>query len=54
MYMSASGKGRGKESQVDSKLSMQPDAGLDLTILKSGPKPKTRVGHLTDCATQVP
>ena len=44
---------RGRESQADSTLSMEPNAGLDIT-LKSGPEPKPRVRGLTDYATQVP
>ena len=35
-------------------LSMELHKGLDLIFVRSGPEPKTTVGHLTDCATQVP
>jgi len=45
---------RERETQADAVLSAEPDAGLDLTTLRSGPEPKLRVGRLTDCATQVP
>ena len=38
---------RRKETQVDSMLSIEPDTGLDLMILRSGPELKSRVGHLT-------
>lgn len=38
----------------DYELSAEPDAGLELTTLKSWHEPKPRVRHLTDCATQVP
>ena len=43
-----------RESQTDSKLSMEPDVGLDPRALRSGPKPKPRARYLTDCATEVP
>jgi len=39
--------GRGRESQEDSVLSLEPDAGLDLGTLRSQHKPKPRVGRLT-------
>ena len=32
-----------KESQADSMQSVEPDAGLHLTILRSQPEPKSRV-----------
>ena len=35
-------------------VSMEPEVGLDLTTMRSWPEPKSRVGHLTDWATQVP
>lgn len=35
-------------------LRMEPEAGLGLTTLRSKPEPKSRVGQLTDQATQVP
>ena len=34
---------RERESQTGSTLSTEPDAGLDLTTMKSSPKPKSRV-----------
>ena len=43
-----------RESQADSALSLESDAGLDTTTLRSWPEPKPRVRHLTDGATQVP
>lgn len=43
-----------KDSQAGSMLSIQPDVGLDLTPLKSWPDQKSRVGCLTEWATQVP
>ena len=45
---------RERESQADSILSAEPDAGLNLMTLRSWPEPKPRVGRLTDCVTQVP
>jgi len=42
---------RERESQADA---IQPNAGLDPTTMRSRPEPKPRVGHLTDCTTQVP
>lgn len=47
-------QGGGKKSQADSVLSVEPDGGLDLTVLGSGPEAKPRVGGLTDCVTQAP
>ena len=44
----------GGENLKQTALGMEPDMGLDLTSLRSGPEPKPRVGCLTDCATQVP
>ena len=41
------GKERETESEADSPLSLKPDAGLDLTTLRSLPEPKSRVGCLT-------
>ena len=35
-------------------LIMKPEAGLDLTTLRSQPEPKLRVRHLTDFTTQAP
>ena len=43
-----------RESQADSVPSTEPNAGLHLTTLRSWPEPKSRVGRLTDWATQVP
>ena len=43
-----------RESQADSALSMEPDSGLHLMTLRSGPEPKPKAGCLTDCATQAP
>ena len=53
------GKRRGKregerESPVDSLLSEEPDVGLDPTILRSWPEPKSRVKCLTNWANQAP
>ena len=48
--MHTSGKGREKrerESQADSVLSTEPDAGLDLISLRSQPELKPRVGQST-------
>ena len=47
------GEGEG-ESQADSTLSVEPIVGLDLMTLRSRPEPKSRVGCLTDLATQAP
>ena len=52
--MGRRGRGRGKESQADSTLSMEPDTGLDPRTLRSRPVLKPRVWHLTYCTTQVP
>ena len=46
----AEGKG---ESQVDSKLNMEPYLGLNLMTLRSCPELKLRVGHLINWATRV-
>ena len=43
-----------RESQAGSTLSAEPDTGLNLTTVKSWPELKSRVGHSTDWATQVP
>ena len=45
---------RERESQVGSTLIMEPNMGLNLTTVRSWPEPKSRVGHSTDWATQVP
>lgn len=42
---------KGRESQADAMLSMEPDAGLSLTTVKSRPELKPRVGGLADCTT---
>jgi len=42
------------EGQADSTLSTEPNAGLDSRIPRPWPEPKSRVGHLTDWATQAP
>ena len=47
------GRGRrGRESQADSPLSMEPNAGLNLTTLRPQPETKSRVRCSTDWATQ--
>jgi len=43
-----------RESQADSTLNTEPDAGLDPGILRSLPEPKPRIRLLTNCATQAP
>ena len=50
------GRGRGREIQAeaDSAVSTEPNAGLHLMTLRSGPQQKPRAGHWNDCATQVP
>ena len=45
------GGAEGGESEADSVLSVESNVGLDLTILRSRPEPKPRVGLLTGCAT---
>ena len=40
------GRGRERESQADSPLSVEPDMRLDLTTLRSGPEPKTKSQRL--------
>lgn len=37
---------RKKASQAGSTPSTDPDPGLDLTTLRSSPKPRSKVGHL--------
>ena len=37
-----------RESQADSPLNREPDAGLDLTTLRWWPEPKSRVRRLTE------
>ena len=46
--------GAGRESQVDSLLSVELNTGLDLMTLRSLPEPKSRVRCSIDWATQVP
>lgn len=49
--MGGSGRGRGRRErkfQADSSLSMEPDAGLDPTTLRSRPEVKSRVGRQND------
>ena len=43
-----------RETQADSTMSSEPNKAFDLTMLRSGPELKPRVGHSTDYATQVP
>lgn len=50
----AGSRGKGKESQANSMLSVKPHASLHLTILRSRPEPKPKVGCWIDWATQVP
>ena len=48
-------RGRGRESQAGSVLSAQsPTWGSNSWTVRSWPEPKSRVGHLTDWATQAP
>jgi len=44
----------GRESQADSLLSVEHSLGLILTTLRSWPELRSRVGCLTNWATQVP
>ena len=48
------GRGKSRESQVDSTQSTETNSRFDLTTLISGPELKSRVGPLIDGATQVP
>jgi len=43
-----------RETQADSVLSSELNAGLHLTTLRSRLELKPRVGHPIDCTTQVP
>ena len=45
---------RGRESQVESPMSAEPNVGLNLRALRSWPDRKPRVGQLTDWATLAP
>ena len=47
-------KERKTDSEADSTLSMEPNRGLNLTILRSQPELKLRVRCLTKCAIQAP
>lgn len=51
MCMQAGG-GAEVKSPAGSRLSTEPDTGLDLTTPRSPCKQKSRVGHSTDCANQ--
>ena len=48
------GRERGRESQANSMLSMEPKMGLNLMTLRSWLKQKPRVGCLTNWAPQAP
>ena len=43
-----------RKSQAGFTPSMEPEAGFSLMTVRSCPEPKSRVGHLTDRATQAP
>ena len=45
---------RETESQADSPLSVERNAGLHLMTLRLQPELEPRVGHLANCDTQVP
>ena len=45
---------KGRESQVDSALSMEPDMGPDVMTPRLWPEPKPGFRHLTNWATQAP
>ena len=47
-------RGRGRETSVDSALSVEPNVGLDLMTPRSQCELKPRVRHSTNCAMQVP
>lgn len=47
-------RGRVIESQADSMLIAEPDTGLSLETLRTRPEPESKVGHLTDGASQEP
>lgn len=40
--------------QVGSMPSIEPNVGLEVMTLRSRPKLRSRVGGLTNCATQAP
>ena len=46
--------GRSREREKISTQSAEPNVGLDLLTLRSQPKLKPRVRHLTDCDTRCP
>ena len=48
------GGSRGRENPKQTALSAEPDAGLHPTTLRSQSELKSRIGCLTDWATQVP
>ena len=41
-------KERERESQAGSIPSIEPDAGLDPTTVRSSPEPKSRIGRLAN------
>lgn len=43
-----------ERGRTRSRLSTEPDVGLDLMTPRSGSKLKPTVGHITDCAIQAP
>ena len=43
---------RKRKSQAESMPSLKPNMGLNLTTLRSGPKPKPGVGCFISCATR--
>ena len=48
------GRRRGRESSSRFHAEHEPNVGLDLTTLRSSPELKSKVGRLTDWATQAP
>ena len=54
MQGSEESSGRGRESQANSILRTEPDAGLNLTTLRLGPELKPRVSSLTNRANRYP
>jgi len=46
------GEGKERESEADSMLSAEPNAGLDPTTPRPQPDPKPSVRRSTVCATQ--
>ena len=47
-------RSRGRDSPSRLVLSVEPEAGLYLTTLRSRPKPKSTVGRSNNCTTEVP